>query len=149
RIVAALGVIVICLGVAIPALHIRLGLPDDGTKNKDTTERKAYDLLSKGFGPGYNGPLLLVVTGNGNTPQLEQLGSQLQSATQGLRGVAQVSPPIPNSSGTVVIVQVTPTTSPQSEATKTLVQNIRARTAPLSKSGVSVLVTGTTAINID
>ena len=49
----------------------------------------------------------------------------------------------------MVIVQVTPGTSPQSEATKTLVQNIRNRAAPLSKAGVSVLVTGTTAINID
>ncbi|HEY1591306.1 MAG TPA: MMPL family transporter [Solirubrobacteraceae bacterium] len=149
RIIAALGVVVICLAVAIPALHIRLGLPDDGTKNKDTTERKAYDLLTQGFGAGYNGPLLLVVTGNGQTPQLEQLGSQLVTATQGLKNVAQVSPPIPSPNGEVVIVQVTPKTSPQSEATKTLVQDIRARAAPLSKSGLSVLVTGTTAINID
>jgi RND superfamily putative drug exporter len=149
RILAALGVIVICLAVAIPALHIRLGLPDDGTKPKDTTERKAYDLLSQGFGPGYNGPLLLVVTGNGQTPQLERLGSQLATATQGLKNVAQVSPPIPNANGDVVIVQVTPRTSPQSEATKTLVQDIRKRAAPLKASGLTVLVTGTTAINID
>jgi len=149
RILAALGVIVICLAVAIPALHIRLGLPDDGTKNKDTTERQAYDLLTQGFGPGYNGPLLLVVTGNGNAPQLEQLGSQLVTATQGLKNVAQVSPPVPNADGSVVIVQVTPKTSPQSEATKTLVQDIRARAVPLGKSGLAVLVTGTTAINID
>jgi RND superfamily putative drug exporter len=149
RILAAVGVVVICLAVAIPALHIRLGLPDDGTKPKDTTEHKAYELLSQGFGPGYNGPLLLVISGNGQTPQLEQLGSQLATASEGLKNVAQVSPPIPNENGTVVIVQVTPKTSPQSEATKTLVQDIRARAAPLSKSGISVLVTGTTAINID
>src|SRR5437764_2066738 len=149
RIWAALGVVVVCLAAAIPALHIRLGLPDDGTKPKDTTEHKAYQLLTQGFGPGYNGPLLLVVSGNGETPQLEQLGSQLVTATQGLKNVAQVSPPILNSSGSVVIVQVTPKTSPQSEATKTLVQDIRARARPLSKSGIDVLVTGTTAINID
>jgi RND superfamily putative drug exporter len=149
RIWAALGVIVVCLAVAIPALHIRLGLPDDGTKPKDTTERKAYDLLTQGFGPGYNGPLLLVFTGNAQTQNLERIGAQFEIAARGLRNVAQVSDPIPNSNGNVVIVQVTPRTSPQSEATKTLVQDIRARARPLSKLGVNVLVTGTTAVNID
>jgi RND superfamily putative drug exporter len=149
RILAALGVIVIALVVAIPALHIRLGLPDDGTKPKDTTQYKAYKLLSDGFGPGYNGPLLIVISGNQNAPNLEALGTQTENAVRGLKNIASVSPPIPNQSGSVVIVQVTPGTSPQSEATKTLVQNIRNRAAPLNKSGVSVLVTGTTAINID
>src|SRR5947208_3690244 len=80
RIWAALSVIVVALAVAIPALHIRLGLPDDGTKPKDTTERKAYDLLTQGFGPGYNGPLLLVLTGNVQTQNLERLGAQLDTA---------------------------------------------------------------------
>ncbi len=149
RIWAALGVIVICLAVAIPALHIRLGLPDDGTKAKDTTEYKAYTLLSNNFGPGYNGPLLLVFTGNQNSPDPEALATQFANSVRGLNNIAAVSPPIPNANGSVVIVQVTPGTSPQSEATKTLVQNIRKRVAPLSKSGLSVLVTGTTAINID
>jgi RND superfamily putative drug exporter len=149
RVIAALGVIVICLAAAIPALHIRLGLPDDGTKPKDTTERKAYDLLTNNFGPGYNGPLLVVFTGNNELPKLEALGSQLVTAAQGLRNVAQVSDPIPSPNGDVVIVQVTPKTSPQSEATKTLVQDIRTRAKPLAASGIDVLVTGTTAINID
>ncbi len=149
RIFAALGVIVVCLAVAIPALHMRLGLPDDGTKPKDTTERQAYDLLTQGFGPGYNGPLLVVFTGNANTPDLERLGGQLVTATQGLKNVAQVSDPIPSPNGNVVIVQVTPKTSPQSEATKTLVQAIRTRAKPLAGSGVEALVTGTTAVNID
>src|SRR5437764_6094814 len=111
RIWAALGVVVVCLAAAIPALHIRLGLPDDGTKPKDTTEHKAYELLSQGFGPGYNGPLLVVFTGN---PQdIERFGAQLQTAAQGLRNVAEVSDPVPSPNGSVVIVQVTPRTSPQ------------------------------------
>jgi uncharacterized membrane protein YdfJ with MMPL/SSD domain len=142
-------VIIVTLAVAIPALHIRLGLPDDGTKPSDTTEHKAYELLSRGFGPGYNGPLLVVFSGDAALQNLERLGAQLQNAARGLRNVASVSDPIPNETGSVVIVQVTPRTSPQSEATKTLVQDIRARATPLQKVGVSVLVTGTTAINID
>ena len=149
RIWAALGVIVVCLAAAIPALHMRLGLPDDGTKPKDTTEYKAYHLLSEAFGPGYNGPLLVVFTGNNELPKLDALGTQLVAAAHGLRNVAQVSDPIPSPNGDVVIVQVTPKTSPQSEATKTLVQEIRTRAKPLAASGIDVLVTGTTAINID
>jgi RND superfamily putative drug exporter len=149
RVVATLGVIVVALAAAIPALHIRLGLPDDGTKPKDTTERKAYDLITQGFGAGYNGQLLAVFTGNVKTQSVVRLGTALENSVRGLRNVAQVSDPIPSSNGNVVIVQVTPRTSPQSEATKTLVQNIRTRAKPLHKLGVSVLVTGTTAVNID
>src|SRR5205807_9432960 len=67
----------------------------------------------------------------------------------GLPEVAQVSQPVPSPNGSVAIVEVTPRTSPQSEATKKLVQAIRAKTAPLNKLGIDVLVTGTTAVNID
>jgi RND superfamily putative drug exporter len=149
RILASLGVIVITLAIAIPALHIRLGLPDDGTKPKNTTERKAYDLLTKGFGAGFNGPLDVVVTGNVQTSDIDRVGAAVQSATSGLPSVAQVSQPIPSPNGNVAIIEVTPRTSPQSEDTKKLVQAIRTKTAPLQKVGIDVLVTGTTAVNID
>ena len=49
------------LVVALPATHMKLGLPDGGSKPTDNTERKAYDLLSEGFGPGFNGVLTVVV----------------------------------------------------------------------------------------
>ena len=89
RIWAALGRDRRRLAVAIPALHIRLGLPDDGTKPKDTTEHKAYELLSQGFGPGYNGPLLIVISGNQNTPNLEALGTQTENAVRGSKNIAR------------------------------------------------------------
>jgi RND superfamily putative drug exporter len=64
RPVLAAGVVVVALGaLAIPALDVRLGLPNDGTANPDTTQRQAYDLVSEGFGVGANGQLTLVAPG--------------------------------------------------------------------------------------
>jgi RND superfamily putative drug exporter len=146
---AGAAVIALALAVAIPVLHMRLGLPDDGTKPKDTTERKAYDLLTQGFGPGFNGPLEVVFTGNVQSQNVTQSVPRLETAARGLPAVAQVSPPVVSPNGNVLIVEITPRTSPQSEATKKLVQDIRSKARPLGKLGVSVLVTGTTAVNID
>ncbi len=53
--------------LAIPALDLELGLPDEGNLTSDTTQRQAYDLLADGFGPGFNGPLTIVVDGQGAT----------------------------------------------------------------------------------
>jgi RND superfamily putative drug exporter len=149
RILAALGVIVLTVVVALPALHMRLGLPDDGTKPKNTTERKAYDLLTKGFGPGYNGPLDVVVTGSLQDTDIQQFLKGVDTAVKGLPSVAAVSPPVVSPNGKVLIVEVTPRSAPQSEATKKLVQSLRDKAKPLRKLGIGVLITGTTAINID
>ena len=64
RPVVASGLVIVALGaLAIPALDVRLGLPNDGTANPDTTARQAYDLVSEGFGVGVNGQLTIVVEG--------------------------------------------------------------------------------------
>jgi RND superfamily putative drug exporter len=149
KILAALAVIALAVVVALPALHIRLGLPDDGTKPKNTTERKAYDLLTDAFGAGYNGPLDVVVTGNLKDASIQRYLTSVGAAVEGLPSVAEVSPPVTSPSGQVAIVEVTPRTSPQSEATKNLVKVLRAHAKPLRDLGISVLITGTTAINID
>jgi RND superfamily putative drug exporter len=149
RIWAALAVIALAVVVALPALHIRLGLPDDGTKPKNTTERKAYDLLTEHFGPGYNGPLDVVVTGNLKDMSIQRFLTETEAAVKGLPSVAEISPPVVSPSGQVLIVEVTPRSSPQSEATKELVQTLRDKAKPLRDLGITVLITGTTAINID
>jgi len=149
RLLAGPAVIAITLVVAIPALHIRLGLPDDGTKPKNTTERKAYDLLTQHFGPGYNGPLDVVVSGDLKSQNAQQFLRQTDTAAKSLPSVAQISPPIVSPNGQLLIVEVTPTSSPSSQATKQLVKTIRAHAASFRKLGLSILVTGTTAINID
>ena len=149
RWLCGLVVIVVTLAVGIPALHIRLGLPDDGTKPTNTTQRKAYDLLTQNFGPGYNGPLEVVISGDLKNGTAAQFLRQVDASAKALPSVAQVSPPIPNKDLSVAIVEVTPTTSPQDEATKKLVKTIRAQGAQFKKFGLTLMVTGTTAINID
>ena len=146
----SLGLVVIgLLVIALPALHIRLALPDDSSKPKNTTERQAYDLLTKGFGPGFTGPLTIVVDSTGKKDPA-QIAKLVQQALRGASDVAAVSPPIPNQTGEVSIIIVTPKSSPSSEQTKTLVNDIRARATQVRQQyKIDILVTGTAAINID
>jgi uncharacterized membrane protein YdfJ with MMPL/SSD domain len=137
--------------VALPAKHMRLGLPDGGSKSTSTTERRAYDILTKSFGPGFNGPLTVVV----DAPHLSkteqaQLASGVASGLEKFQGVASVSEPMQNASGELTIVSVTPTTSPVASETKDLVTHLRDKADEIeAKSGIRAFVTGTTALNID
>jgi len=144
------GVIVILGVIALPALHLRLGLPDAGTKPKSDTERRAYDLLTSGFGPGFNGPLTLVVDVS-KRPSLR--GSAEAVAAKQLAtfpDVAAVSPPVINTTGDVFIIRVTPKSGPSSAATKKLVSQLRSRADEVRRQfNIDGLVTGPTAINID
>ena len=143
---------VVLLGVvAVPALKLDLGLPDAGTKPKTDTERRAYDLLTEGFGVGFNGPLTIVVDTSGASPRVQKLAPA--AASKGLAkipDVATASAPVSNQAGTISIITVTPDSGPSSTSTNNLVSRIRTGTAPLQrKYGVRILVTGTTALNID
>ncbi len=148
--VAVLVVTVAGLAViALPALDMRLGLPDDSTKPDTTTERRAYDLLSTGFGPGFNGPLTVVVDATGRKNPKE-IAKRTGEGLDKLPDVAAVAPPASNKSGDVSIIGVTPSSAPASTKTKDLVELIRDRAAGVrEKYDVDILVTGTTAINID
>ena len=53
--------LVLLAGAAIPATHMKLGLPDGSSEPTTSTERRSYDLLTEGFGPGFNGTLTVVV----------------------------------------------------------------------------------------
>ncbi|WP_134730375.1 MMPL family transporter [Amycolatopsis nivea] len=134
--------------VAIPALSMQLGLPNDSTAAPDTTQRKAYDLVSKGFGEGANGPLLVVVdTGpNHNPAALKQAAADIGK----LPDVAAVTPPRVNPAGDTAVLTVIPKSGPSSTQTEDLVSAIRAQSAPLQENtGGSLAVTGQTAANID
>ncbi|GIO14383.1 membrane protein YdfJ [Cohnella xylanilytica] len=137
----AVVIIALLLVVALPARHMELGLPDNGAKPADSTERKGYDLLSKGFGPGFNGPLVVVVKGGGSGNVLQDAAAEAENIKL-LPNVAVVSPPIPNQKGDLVLLSVIPLTGPNDKATKQLVHDIRGL-------GGKLMVTGTTAINID
>ncbi|GAA2575186.1 MMPL family transporter [Winogradskya consettensis] len=126
----ALGVLipVVLLGaLAIPVLHLRLGLPTDGSEPSTSTVRQAYDLKAAGFGAGVNAPILVVGTA---------------AAEQGLDAVPGVARVVPSGEhGGQVLLTVYPTGGPEAESTTTLVHDLRERPG--------LEVTGTTAIAID
>jgi len=148
--VLAIGLVTL-VGIALPALHMRLGLPDAGNQPTSSTERKAYDLLTEGFGPGFNGTLTVVVDAPGlSAENQKKVAEAASSGLNALPDVVAVGKPAQNASGDVTIVSVTPRSGPSSEATKDLVSLIRDKAAEIRrKSGIDVLVTGQTAINID
>jgi len=150
RPVAVLLLGVLGLGAAaVPAASLELGLPDDGSQPTSTTQRRAYDLLSEGFGPGFNGPLMVVVDGKGSAnPQT--LFTDVADEVKGLDNVVTVTPPAPNKAGDTATITVIPDAKPSSATTEELVHAIRDTGADLTagKDG-QVLVTGATAMNID
>jgi putative drug exporter of the RND superfamily len=145
--------IIVLLFVATPFLHMRLGLPDAGSQPTSQTTRRAYDLISEGFGPGANGPLLVVVyVPGGMTPtQKEAFTSFYEQQTNHLPAdVAAIGPPIPNQAKDVYLVQVIPKTGPNAVATTNLIQGIRKVVAEgKAKYGLNTYVTGQTALNVD
>ena len=119
------------LAVALPATHMKLGLPDGGSKPTDNTERKAYDLLTEGFGPGFNGVLTAVVDAPGAPAQLQERARHRRGGRdQEFPNVAAVSEPAQNEAGDVTIVSVTPKTGPASDETRDLVDMTRADEIP-------------------
>ena len=146
---AALAVVVV---LALPFFSLRLGSADQGTDPAGSPTRVGFDLLSKGFGPGYTGPLMLVGVVQ---PDQRTAVDDVVRAVEQEPGVAQVAQPlyIPSRTGggDVALVNVYPTTAPQDAATTDLVNRLRADTIPRAEgsSGLSMLVTGTTAIYID
>jgi RND superfamily putative drug exporter len=143
--VAALVMIII----AIPFFSMRLGSADAGTDPSNTTTRKAYDLLAKGFGPGYNGPLELVaqIRSAGDLAVFKKT-EQAVASTPGVVGSTHVSVLGGHGRPTVAIASVYPSGSPQAASTSNLLSRVRNQVVPaaIKGSGVTVLVGGTTAV---
>ncbi|MFI5696303.1 MMPL family transporter [Kribbella sp. NPDC051586] len=146
RPVAVLLVTVIGLGaLALPATDLELGLPDDSTAAPDSTQRKAYELLSEGFGAGFNGPLMVVVDAGASADPAAAAGATA-TAVRGLPDVTLVTPPTFNPAGNTALLTVIPATGPSATQTHELVKAIRALP---DAGGAEVSVTGATAVNID
>jgi putative drug exporter of the RND superfamily len=152
-IAVVLAAVILLLAVASPFRHMRLGLPDGGSQPTSQTTRRAYDLVSEGFGPGVNGPLLVVVYGPGGiTPAQKQAFTTFydQQRAHLPADVAEISAPTPNPAGSILLVTVVPKTGPNDPATTTLIDKIRKAVADgKAKYGLSTYVTGQTALNID
>ncbi|MDX3310042.1 MMPL family transporter [Streptomyces sp. ME08-AFT2] len=147
----ALVLAVLCLGIlSIPTLSLRLGMPDDSTAAPGSTQRVAYDTLSKGFGAGYNGPLTVVVDAR-ESKDPRAAAQQTITILGALPDVASVSPPVFNQGGDVALIRAVPKSSPSSTKTIDLVSEIRDTSAAAvhRATGAEVVITGTTALNID
>jgi putative drug exporter of the RND superfamily len=146
--VAILSLLVL-LALTIPLFSLRLGFADAGTGDKTRSSRRAYDLLSQGFGPGFNGPLLLAA--GLNSPEDANTLTALQQRLSRVPGIAGVTPPQLSPKGDAAVMQVFPTTSPQAEETTQLVQTLREHVIPAvtAGSGTEVFIGGLTAGSID
>ncbi len=136
-------VLVLILALGSTSTLVRLGAADQGTQPLEQTSRRAYDLLAAGFGPGFNGPIPIVVDVNDD----KQAPQRIYEGIQGVKGVATVDAPELNDAGTVAIIFVTPTSAPQDEATDKLVDRLRNDVVPAATAGgnASAYVSGQTA----
>ena len=141
---------VLALGtLTAPVLSMRLGMVDNGSSPESLTTRRSYDLLADGFGPGFNGPLVLSVTLDG--APADEL-TPLAAAVADTPGVRDVAPVQVNPEGTAAVLRVIPTTAPQDSATTDLIHRLRSDVIPEAMAGVpgaEVYVGGQTAIFID
>ncbi|MFB6714549.1 MULTISPECIES: MMPL family transporter [unclassified Streptomyces] len=135
--------------IAVPAASLEMGLPDDGSQPTSTTQRRAYDLLSDGFGPGFNGPLMVVVD-TARSSDGKTAAKQVSDEISGMPGVVAVTPAQFNKAGDTAMITVVPKDRPSSTETENVVHAIRDAGKDIkSDTGAEVLVTGSTAMNID
>ena len=145
-VILMLCAVALMLVLASPYFALRLGLSDAGNDPAGTTTRKAYDLLAAGFGPGFNGPLMLVAQTGSSADQAAL--QRLEGALAKQPGVAAVVPFPSRPGAKVAIVDVFPTTSPQDAKTSQLITDLRDTVVPPFEHGTTlrVYVGGSTAI---
>ena len=154
--VVAILVVIVLGAIAAPVSGLHLAFPSDSTASSDTTQRKASDLMSAEFGPGREGPLLLVVDARAAADPAAAIDQVTAWATD-QRGVANAQvtatnadPSGPESAATGAIVSIQPTDGPDDDATKALLDDLRAGQSAIERqSGTTIGVTGLTAITTD
>jgi RND superfamily putative drug exporter len=143
---AALAVLLL---MSLPMASLRYGYPDGRSGDDSLTSRRAYDLVTEGFGPGAGSPLLVSVAGPAGQAlpagEVERIVGELSATT----GVASVAPPVVSSTGDAAVLAVVATTGPQDPGTADLVRRLRADVAPDASDGVQVHVGGSTATYVD
>lgn len=144
--VLSLAALVAIVAMAVPYFSLHLGSSDQGSNPPSSTTRQAYDLLAKGFGPGFNGPLTVVgaITSPQDLATMQSLATSLHTKPD----VAAVSPVIPAANGTVGIISVVPKSSPQDVATSQLIARLRDTYIPAATTAThtAIYVGGITAI---
>lgn len=155
RFVTGRPLVAVVLGVALlatlalPFFHMETGLGSDGHKSQDKTERRAYDLLSKAYGEGYHGPLVILAETDGGKESAANLNKVIEEVKT-YPNVVAVNPAVTGPSGKVSLITVMPATGPNDSATVELVHLIREKAPEIEQQDhVKIGVTGSTAVNID
>jgi RND superfamily putative drug exporter len=150
--VPLLTVVLVVAGLAvcaIPAVDLRLALPDNGTEEQGSPARDTYDVVSQHFGAGYNGPLIVtadIITSTDPVGLVNKIAGEIRT----MPGVAAVPLATPNPKGDTGIIQVIPTTAPDSPQTDDLVRRLRDQEPHFQEAyGTKTAVTGITAVGID
>ena len=140
----------VLLLLTVPLFSMRLAFSDSGNDPTNLTTRQAYDLISEGFGPGFNGPLVLAAELPGSADDRDVVAA-FDARLRGVSGVAAVDPPTYNAAGTAAVLIVYPTSAPQAADTASLVRLLRSNVVPQATAGtdVTILVGGETAAGID
>ena len=147
---AAILALAVLLFLTVPLLSMRLGFTDAGNNPTSDTTRRAYDLIAEGFGPGFNGPLLLAAKTPHGAQDVAALARLSQQLNSGVKNVAFATPPVASSDGTVAVMQVFPRSDPQSKATSDLVTRLRDSMIPtVVGNQIDVKVGGITAASSD
>lgn len=147
---AIVGVVLLLGSMSVPAIHLSLALPDASTADPATPQRHTFDTVAARFGPGYNAPLL-VEADIVQSKDPKQTVDELADAIRNVPGVVAVTQATPNRAADTALLQVIPKGGQSDPVTSELVTVLRSR-APRLESAYGVqnlLVTGTTAINID
>ena len=145
--IVAVGILGLGL-LAIPVKDMQLALPDGASAAAGTNQRVAYDLTAAAFGPGANGPLVVVVKSN-NPATSDALVKQVLAKSQGLKDVVAAQPGPASADGSTRLLQVIPKSGPASQETAELVKNLRSAVQPLATGDASISVTGNTAVGVD
>jgi RND superfamily putative drug exporter len=138
------------IALALPLFSLRLGTADGGSAPEDTTERRAYELIAKDFGPGWTGPLVVTAEfddGTGTT--VKQQATALRADLEATGGVQEVRPPRLDKAGTTAIYTVVPASSPDDRETEQLVHHLRDDVLPEAAEDAETHVGGATATAID
>lgn len=122
----AVGAAGLLLTATLPVLGLRVGLPDDGSLPQSRTERRAYDLVAEGFGPGTNGPLVIAADPSGDRGAVDRLAATVAADP----GIASVAPTHVDRATGIATLVVFPTTGPQDKATADTIARLRADVLP-------------------
>jgi len=145
--VVAIGII--GLGVlSIPTKDMQLALPDGASAAAGTNQRVAYDLAAAAFGPGSNGPLVVVVKSD-NAATSGALVEQVITKSKTLGDVVAAQPGPASTDGSTRLVSVIPKSGPATEETSELVKDLRNAVHPLATGNASISITGNTAVGVD